>query len=181
MRVLDILKTKVCGSAYRISLYECASQLVFPFPKTRKAILRKLEQMNLDTEIILDGYIAEDRANIFIPETSGLTAVEIYMLAQRWRCGIDVLSRLVDAETADIYFELHYNEFHHEDDLMLRGFWREFGQNWLNNLSWRISESLETWREPIPDDESPAFAPYMVSAALARFASKSRQAEDDNQ
>jgi hypothetical protein len=175
VRINDILKSRIVASAYRISLYNQASGLNIRFPKTRQAILRQLEKMNMSTCDTIDNFILKPRENIFSQELSGLSDIEVFMLAQRWECGLDVLSRLRDAETENIYLELQCCDARQVQDqeeiFMLIGLWNEFGGYWIANLAWRISKGFKSIVEPTVSEESPFFGVYCAHAAVTKIAS----------
>jgi len=175
MRIKDILKSRVVASAYRISLYRQARGLNIGFPKTRPAILRQLENMNMSTRDALDDFILKPRGIVFSQEFSGLNDVEVYMLAQRWESGLDVLLRLCGAETDDICLELKCcdtcQEQDQEETFMLIGLWNEFSEYWIADLARRISNGMQSFEEPIVSEEAPFFDTYCTCVAIAKMAS----------
>ena len=146
MKINDVLKSKGF-SPYRSTLFAQAAKIKIRFPKTKGAILRKLENMEVSTHNTLNEFILKPRGLVFSQPHSGLDDEAVFMLCQRWKCGIDILSRIADAVKNDEYMEVN-SDLDEEDYFMLIGIWKEFRQYWIANLAWRISKNLSVW-----DDE----------------------------
>ncbi len=142
MTLNDILKSKL-GSQYVPSLLAETESITFPYPTSRRdVILRRLEELNIETHDAIEIFICSPHGMLF--DRRHLSDRELYMLRERVKCAIDFLSRLSDALPSQQWFSTGGADLETEDTFLYSGIWREFGQQWMASLAWRLARGHES-------------------------------------
>jgi hypothetical protein len=141
MDIEDILKSRAASINAVLMLDQTSAYSTYPgkTPAPRVGILRHLEKLNEQTSHTLDTVVYKLRSE---PLPEELSPVDFYMFRQRLLCAHDFLSRLEDSLPIPRWLSASSNDLEREDQWLLIGVWKEFGQFWLQNLAWRISRGV---------------------------------------
>ncbi len=142
MTLRDIMKSKDRDIIYIPSLLAATEKVAYPYPaKRRDHVLSNLEKMNQATQDKLDSFVSSPHALIFKPD--GFTAVELYMLGQRYACAHSFLSDVVESEPLPNWISVSDSSVATQDTFLYKNIWSAFGQQWLESLAWRLVKGYE--------------------------------------
>lgn len=123
--------------AYFNAMMVATADLKFPYPKDdRGRILHQLEQMDIDTTDVLDELIKNP--NRMITSFKSLSTDQLYILKQRYLCGLEILTRMTEAAPSFEWIRVEKHDVATELQFLLTGLWKEFGILFHGQLAWRL-------------------------------------------
>lgn len=142
MTLRDIMKSKERDLSYIPSLLAATGKVAYPYSKNRRDhVLSNLENMNQATQDKIDSFVSIPHGLIFKPD--GFTAVELYMLGQRYACAHSFLSDVVESEPFPNWISVSDSSVATQDTFLYKNIWSAFGQQWLASLAWRLVKGHE--------------------------------------
>ena len=134
-----------CGKDSRYSAMLALSQdLVYPgkLPAAREKILLALDVWDMHVNEWFERTILD-----FDDKKRPLSEQDVYILAQRYACAADFLTRLADSLSTPELLSVGNLPPDMRDSWLLVGIWREYGQVWRQNLAWRLVNGLERFQQ----------------------------------